>query len=358
MTADENTRFFTLPHPFVLESAKGIERVTVAYRTWGDLDASGSNAVLICHALTGSANADEWWEPLIGAGRALDPDRDFIICSNVLGSCYGTTGPTSLDPATDTPYGSTFPQITVRDMVALQCALLRHLGVRRLRLVIGGSLGGMQVLEWALAAPDLVEAIVPVAISGRHSAWAIALSEAQRQAIYADPVKGLAIARMIAMATYRSYASFETRFARTRNEASYAVESWLRNHGDKLVRRFDANCYLRLTEAMDSHDVARGRGDYHHVLGTILQPALVVSIDSDVLYPPLEQEELAGFMPHAVLRTLSSPHGHDSFLIDAAAVNEMVLEFRRSLRRRMAAWARSALVTPRSTSKNRAQARR
>ncbi len=337
MTAsDENTRFLALPHPLVLESKEVLDRVTAAYRTWGELDSSASNGVLICHALTGSANADEWWEPLIGAGRALDPDRDFIVCSNVLGSCYGTTGPTSIDPATASPYGGAFPKITVRDMVALQCALLRHLGIRRLRLVIGGSLGGMQVLEWALAAPDLVEAIVPIAISGRHSPWAIALSEAQRQAIYLDPVKGLAIARMIAMATYRSYASFESRFGRARNEDSYSVESWLRNHGDKLVHRFDANCYLRLTEAMDSHDVSRGRGDYEDVLGTIRQPALVVSIDSDVLYPPVEQEELASLMPHAVLRTLNSPNGHDSFLTDAAVVSDMVLDFRRSLRSELA----------------------
>ena len=326
--ADTITRVFDLPYPLVLESGGVLHDVKVAYRTWGEPDPSGSNGVLICHALTGNASADEWWGPLIGAGRALDPDRDFIVCSNVLASCYGTTGPASIDPATGAPYGSAFPCITVRDMVTLQRALVRDLGITRLRLVIGGSLGGMQVLEWALAAPDLVEAIAPVATAGRHSAWAIALSEAQREAISIDPVRGLALARMIAMTMYRSHASLELRFGRSRRKESYAIETWLRDHGEKLVKRFDDHSYVRLTEAMDSHDIARGRGQYDAVLRSIEQPALVVSIDSDVLYPPAEQQEFASLMPRAVLQTLRSPHGHDAFLIDADELNEMVLEFR------------------------------
>jgi homoserine O-acetyltransferase len=319
---------FTLPYPLLLESGGVLDGVTVAYRTWGALDASGSNAVLICHALTGSANADEWWEPLIGAGRALDPDRDFIVCSNILGSCYGTTGPASIDPSTGGQWGSSFPRITIRDIVAAQRALVRSLGIRRLRLVVGGSLGGMQVLEWAATSPDLVETIAPIATSGRHAPWAIALSEAQRQAIYADPRNGLATARMIAMATYRSPASFQDRFGRSETDGSFAVERWLRHHGQKLVNRFDPNCYIRLTQAMDSHDLGRGRGEYETVLGSIRQPALIVSIDSDVLYPPAEQEELAAAIPNATLRMLHAPHGHDAFLIEAGVVNELVLEFR------------------------------
>jgi len=341
------TRFFTLPFPLILEPGGVLDQVTVAYRTWGQLDPSGTNGVLICHALTGNADADEWWEPLIGTGRALDPARDFIVCSNILGSCYGSTGPTSLDPATSRPYGATFPQITVRDIVAVQRALIRHLGVHRLRLVIGGSFGGMQVLEWPLAAPDLVESFVPIATSGRHSAWTIAWSEAQRQAIYNDPhwrggayeadappARGLAVARMIAMSTYRSHASYQARFARERDDrGAYSVTSWLHGHGERLVQRFDANTYVRLTEAMDSHDVARGRGTYESVLASIRQPALVVAIDSDVLYPPAEQEELALLLPNATFRTVPSIHGHDGFLLDAAAINDAVLEFRRVAQR-------------------------
>jgi len=312
------TRTFALPFPLLLENGGVLEDVTVAYRTWGRLDADGANGVLVCHALTANADADEWWEPLIGSGRALDPDRDFIVCSNILGSCYGTTGPSTFD-------GDAFPRITVRDIVALQRALIRHLGIRKLRLVIGGSFGGMQVLEWALSAPNIVESIAAIATNGRHSPWTIAWSEAQRQAIALDPIRGLAIARMIAMSTYRSHASYLTRFARTHDGASFAVENWLRRHGDRLVARFDAETYVTLTHAMDSHDVARGRGAYEFVLASIQQPALIVSIDSDLLYPPVEQEELAVLIPNATLRTIHSQHGHDGFLIDAAAINDAVL---------------------------------
>ncbi|HEX7832845.1 MAG TPA: homoserine O-acetyltransferase [Thermoanaerobaculia bacterium] len=315
------TRTFALPFPLILESGGVLDEVTVAYRTWGRLDADRANAVLVCHALPGNADADEWWEPLIGTGRALDPDRDFILASNILGSCYGTTGPSTFD--------GEFPRITVRDIVAVQRALVRHLGVRRLRLVIGGSFGGMQVLEWALAAPDLVEAIAPIATNARHSPWTIAWSEAQRQAIALDPERGLAIARMIAMSTYRSHASYASRFGRTHDGESFAVENWLRRHGDRLVARFDAKTYVTLTHAMDSHDVARGRGTYESVLASIEQPTLIVSIDSDILYPPVEQEELAVLIPNATLRTIHSEHGHDGFLIDAAAINDEVKEWRR-----------------------------
>jgi homoserine O-acetyltransferase/O-succinyltransferase len=324
------TQSYALPFPLILENGGVLESVTVAYRTWGSLDAARRNGVLVCHALTGNADADEWWEPLIGPGRALDPSRDFIVCSNILGSCYGTTGPRSIDPATSQPYGSTFPQVTVRDLVSVQRALIRHLGIRRLRLVIGGSFGGMQVLEWALSAPDLVESIAAIATAGRHSPWTIAWSEAQREAIALDPVRGLAIARMIAMSTYRSHDSYQSRFGRERSaDGTYAIESWLRSHGDRLVSRFHADTYVTLTRAMDTHDVARDRGEYEAVLGSIRQRALIVSIDSDVLYPPSEQEELAMLIPGATLRTVRSPHGHDGFLINAAALNEAVLEFRK-----------------------------
>jgi homoserine O-acetyltransferase len=218
-------------------------------------------------------------------------------------------------------------------MVRLQAALLDALGVRRLRLALGGSLGGMQVLEWALLFPDRVEAIAPIATSGRHSAWCIALSEAQRQAIQVDPVLGLAVARAIAMCTYRSRASFEARFGRRLREPGlYEVESWLHHHGEDLITRFDADTYVTLTRAMDSHDVAHGRGVYEEVLRSIDIPALVVTIDSDVLYPPEEQIELAALLPAARLATLRSPHGHDAFLIDVEALNDLIVEFRATVK--------------------------
>ncbi|MBU7583142.1 MAG: homoserine O-acetyltransferase [Nostoc sp. TH1S01] len=339
------TQYYHLPMPFELEGGGVLTGVQVAYRTWGKLNSAGDNGVLICHALTGSADADEWWEGLLGANKALDSDRDFIICSNILGSCYGTTGATSINPQTGIPYGASFPAITIRDIVRLQAALIQHLGIKSLQLVIGGSLGGMQVLEWALLYPDIVQAIAPIATSGRHSAWCIGLSEAQRQAIYADPnwkggnytkeqppSQGLAVARMMAMSAYRSWQSFTERFGRQYDDVAdqFAIASYLQHHGQKLVQRFDANTYITLTQAMDSHDVAQGR-DYKSVLQSIKQPALVVAIDSDILYPPIEQQELADLIPNAQLSWLQSSYGHDAFLIDTAALNELLINFRQSL---------------------------
>jgi homoserine O-acetyltransferase len=316
--------------------------VTVAYRTWGRLDRSRSNAVLVCHALTGSADLEAWWPELLGPARSLDPGRDFVVCSNVLGSCYGTTGPASLHPDGRRAWGADFPPVTIRDMVRLQAALLDSLGVGRLRLVIGGSLGGMQALEWAVSWPDRVEAAALVATSGRHSAWCIAWSEAQRQAIFADPrwrggryppasppEAGLAAARMMAMVSYRSRASFEARHGRARQgPGAFAVESYLRHQGRKLVERFDARSYVTLTRAMDGHDVSRGRGDYGRVLNRVSAAALVVGVETDVLYPVVEQEELAALLPNARLARLGSADGHDGFLTDAATLDRLVRAFR------------------------------
>lgn len=338
------TQFYHLKTPFPLELGGVLPEVTVAYRCWGQLNEAGDNAIHICHALTGSADADEWWGPLFGEGRAFDRDRDFIVCSNVLGSCYGTTGPTSTNPATGKPYGRDFPAITVRDMVRLQGLLMQGLGVKRVRMAIGGSLGGMQVLEWGRLYPDYVESIVSIAASGRHSPWCIGISEAQRQAIYADPnwrdghydednppAAGLAAARMMAMVSYRAGLSFEKRFGRdVRQDGTFEIASYLQYQGQKLVHRFDANTYVALTEVMDRHDVAAG-GEYGAALRAIVQPTLVVAIDSDVLYPPREQQELVQWLPNAELAWIYSPHGHDAFLINMEELNELVVRFQRRI---------------------------
>jgi homoserine O-acetyltransferase len=335
------TQRLDLPGELALELGGRLPAVRVAYRTWGKLAPDASNAVVVCHALTGSADADLWWTRLFGPGRSLDPERDFVVCSNILGSCYGTTGPAEIDPATGKPWLGTFPAITVRDMVRVQHALLTVLGVKKVRMVIGGSLGGMQVLEWALCYPDLVESVVFVASTARHSAWCIGLSEAQRQAIYADPrwkdgrydpadppASGLAVARMMAMLSYRSQPSFEMRFARRpQTEDLFAIESYLRYQGQQLVDRFDPATYVTLTKAMDTHDVSRGRGDFEEVLRSIRQPTLVVSIDSDVLYWPWEQREVASLVPNGRLAVMDSPHGHDAFLIDVDRLDDMVCDF-------------------------------
>lgn len=341
------TRIATLPDGIRLECGEHLSKVQVAYRTWGRLNDRQDNVVLICHALTGSADADRWWGQMFGQGRAFDPQRDFIVCINLLGSCYGTTGPRSINPLTGRIYGADFPEITLRDMVEVQWALLHQLKVRGIQLAIGGSLGGMLVLEWALMFPQMVRTVVSIAASGRHSAWCIGLSEAQRQAIYADPRwangdydaetpphSGLAAARMMAMCTYRSRGSFENRFSRQRqNDGNhFSIESYLHHQGQKLGDRFEAASYVVLTKAMDSHDVARGRGEYFNVLNGIQQPTLVVSYKSDVLYPTDEQEELSAALPHAELVLSSSPHGHDAFLIDVGDLAEFVGDFRQRFR--------------------------
>jgi len=334
---------------FTLHDGTTLRDVPVAYQTWGTLNAAGDNAVVVCHALTGDTNVADWWGGLLGPGRALDPTEDFIVSLNVPGSPYGSVSPLTPDPTTGQPYGPDFPAVTTRDTVALHRRTLEHLGVRRVACAIGGSMGGMHVLEWAFETTDegqpYVRSIVPIAVGGRHSAWQIGWSETQRQAIYADPnwqegqysddappIRGLAVARMMAIVSYRSRDSFEGRFGRgvmsEQDDEPFAVESYLRHQGNKLVDRFDANCYVRLTEQMDTHDVSRDRGDYRTVLASIEQPALVVGIDSDKLYPLAEQRELAEHLPHATLDVISAPHGHDSFLIELEALNDRVAAWR------------------------------
>lgn len=314
-----------------LESGRTLTDVPVAYDSWGVLNDEGDNAIVICHALTGNTRADIWWGPLIGPGAAFDTDRYFVICLNVLGSPYGSFSPLSTCSETGETYGPDFPALTIRDTVLAHREVLRSLGVSQVVLATGGSMGGMQALEWAFHR-DLVRGIAPIAVGGRHSAWCIGFSEAQRQAIFADarwkggryveqPESGMATARMIAMLSYRTRSSFEARFGRERQpglEDLYSVESYLRYQGTKLVERFDANCYVHLTRQMDTHDVGRDRGDYRQALRSIEQPALVVGVDSDVLYPLEEQEELVTLIPDAELHIIKSSHGHDAFLIEFA----------------------------------------
>lgn len=336
------TRRFTLQDTFRLQSGQALDNVSIAYRTWGNPANAASNAVLVCHALTGSADVDAWWPEIIGEGRAFDPRRDYIICSNILGGCYGTTGPATRQPGTGERYRAAFPRITVRDMVEVQRHLLDHLGVERLALVTGPSLGGMQALEWAAMYPERVEAIVPIGVGGRHSAWCIAMSEAQRSAIYADanwregnytddetPELGLAAARMMAVCSYRSWQSFERRFGReTRDDGEFQMQSYLRHQGRKINERFDANSYVRLTQAMNDYDLSRGRGDYPSAVSQIRQRALVVSISSDTLYPAHEQRVLADWLPNATYEILDSGEGHDGFLTESAELGRRIGEFR------------------------------
>jgi len=339
------TRFFSLPGRLRLDSGASLSGVEVAYRTWGRLSPDRDNAVVVCHALTGSADVDRWWPALLGPGRALDPEVDFVVCANALGSCYGTTGPASRRAGGAVPWGAAFPEVTVRDQVRLQRHLVDHLGVRRVRLVVGGSLGGMQALEWALIDPERVDAVASLSAAARHSAWAIAWSELGRRAIAVDPRfragrypaddpprAGLELARAAAMVSYRSHGSFGERFGRERRgDGVYQVASYLAHQGVRLASRFDANAYLALLDAMDGHDLARDRGGLAEVLGGVRQPVFVLSSTTDLLYPPVEQEELARLLPEGELESLETPFGHDAFLAEGERVNRLLVRFRRRL---------------------------
>lgn len=348
--------------PLQLQLGGQLPQVAVAFETYGQLNARADNAILLCHALTGSAHAagvhdregvPGWWDPLIGPDKPIDTNRFFVISSNVLGGCYGTTGPPSIDPLIGRPYGIDFPRYTIRDMVEVQRRLVQKLGIDRLAAVIGGSMGGMQVLEWAALHPEMVGAIVPIAIGTHHSAWAIGLNEVARSAIMADPAwsgghyptwqqpeTGLGIARAIAMLSYRSFESLETRFGRERRDVpvgrsgsaaglagpmphspqalamKFEVASYLSHHSVKLVERFDANTYIHLTLAMDDYDLGEGRGGVERTLARMDLPALVMGVPSDVLYPEQEQLRLHELLPDSRYVKLVSPHGHDAFLIE------------------------------------------
>ncbi|MEM1055616.1 MAG: homoserine O-acetyltransferase [Bacteroidota bacterium] len=321
------SRSVVLPRPFVTEGGGTLHRPEITYHAWGALNPRGDNAIVVCHALTGDTDAASWWGPLIGPGRLLDTDRYFVVCLSVPGSPYGALSPRATNPATGRAYGSAFPLVTVRDGVRLHRAALESLGVREVALAIGGSLGGMFALEWGRQA-GFVRAIAPVAVGARHEAWAIGWNEAQRQAIAADPDwnggdydpvrpprAGLAAARAIAMLSYRTPAIYAERHGReTAPDGSFDVASYLRYQGEKLVDRFDAAGYVALTRTMDSHDAARGLS-LEDGLSDLTVPAFVLGIDSDVLYPLHEQEALAAALPDAALGVISSPHGHDAFLV-------------------------------------------
>ena len=350
-----------------MESGGSLSSVTVAYETYGSLNANGDNAILVCHALTGSAHAAGyssedpksvgWWDTFIGEGKPLDTSKYFIVCSNFLGSCYGTTGPNSVNPSTGKPYGLLFPQMTVKDMVEVQKALVVYLGIKKIKTVIGGSLGGMQVLEWALMYPDLLESIIPIATSAQHSPWSIALNDIARQAImndpdwrggmyyeYGQPEKGLSLARQVAMISYRSGKEFSQRFKRDRQKTNgsvstyrfepsnlFQVESYLRYQGEKLVKRFDANTYIYISRAMDLHDITIHRGELGSVLGSITLPSLSIGIDTDILYPAEEQQAIAAAMPNAQYKQITSDFGHDAFLIEFEQMGTIVTEFLNTL---------------------------
>ena len=359
---------FPAERPIALDNSKTLQDVTVAYETWGELNKEKSNAILLCHAWTGDSHAagsaeegtptPGWWEGLVGPNCAIDTNKWFVVCTNSLGGCQGTTGPASNHPQDGKPYGSRFPVITVRDMVRAQVRVSDMLGIDVWHSVIGGSMGGMQVLEWAITFPHRLRTAIPIATCLQATAQQIAWGAIGRRAIRLDPKwqggdyydaaigegpwQGLAIARMIAQVTFRSDNVFTDRFGRELADMDadynglglwdkFEVENYLDHHGDKLIRRFDANSYLIIGKAMDLHDVARGRGELRSAVARISAPVLSVGISSDILYPTYQQKQIRDMINDVggscEYVEIESPHGHDAFLINLDQVGKPVAEF-------------------------------
>ncbi len=327
-------------NPFVLENGKTIPGIEIAYHTIGTLNESKSNVVWICHALTANADASDWWKGLVGAGCLIDPEKYFIVGANIIGSCYGSTGPLSIDPKTNKPYYSSFPTVTIRDIVSAHILLRKHLGIHTIQLLMGGSMGGYQVLEWALMEPSIIQKMFLIATSPSESAWGVAVHTAQRMAIEADQTwkdmqpnagaNGLKAARAIGMLTYRNYTTFQEKQTDPDPEKidNFKASSYLYYQGDKLVKRFNAFSYWLLTKAMDSHHLARGRGgDLIEVLKTIQQPTFIIGINSDILCPLDEQQFMADHMPNAELYAIDSTYGHDGFIIETKQITELLIQF-------------------------------
>jgi homoserine O-acetyltransferase len=356
-------RDFAYAHPFTFKSGQLIPGFTLRYETYGTLNVTRDNAILICHALSGDHHCagmhagdrkPGWWNNLIGPGKAVDTRRFFVVCANVLGGCVGSTGPSSPNPETGHPYGVAFPFVTIRDMVRSQKLLLEHLGVASLAAVIGGSMGGMQVLQWGIEYPHFTKRMLAMATTGRESAQAIAFNEVGRQAIMQDPAwnrgdypreggprVGLAIARMMAHITYLSDASMDRKFGRRKKDTAdrtgnsfdvqFEVESYLRHQGQSFINRFDANSYLYITRALDQFDLAAAYGSLEQAFAPVLGETLVLGFTSDWLFPPEQNRAVALALLRAGKRAsyaeLDTDLGHDSFLLESPELYDLVRGF-------------------------------
>ncbi|HII03123.1 TPA: homoserine O-acetyltransferase [Methanosarcinaceae archaeon] len=355
------TRCCRFEGELLLEGGGKLKELTLAYETYGTLNREKSNAILVCHALTGDAHAagwhagdkkPGWWDSIIGPGKALDTEKYFMVCSNVLGGCKGSTGPASINPETGTPYGMNFPVITIGDMVHAQKKLVEHLGISRLFAVVGGSMGGMQVLQWAVSYPDMVEKAVAIATTATSSAQHIAFNEVGRLAIISDPdwkggnypaeappAHGLAIARMIGHITYLSDESMHRKFGRELQDKEeyafdfsrdFAVQSYLHHQGSSFTGRFDANSYLYITKAVDYFDLSRN-GSLIEGFGGVKAAFLVISVSSDWLYPPYQSKAIVSALSAAnvevTYREIESHYGHDAFLLEAGQLNYLLHNF-------------------------------
>jgi homoserine O-acetyltransferase len=347
----QNYSFAHPPDELTLESGEKLGPITLAYETYGKLNVQKSNAILVLHALSGDSHAaglDGWWENLIGQGKGIDTDKYFVICSNVIGGCQGSTGPSSINPKNGKPYGLSFPLVSIGDMVEAQKHLIDHLGIEKLLSVVGGSMGGMQVLQWMVSYPEKIRSAIPIATTIKHTPQQIAFNEVGRQAVMSDPdwkngdyydsappSKGLAVARMIGHITYMSDTSMTEKFGRKTTAdkepfkfgADFEVEGYLRYRGDNFVKRFDANSYLYITKAIDNFNLLNG-----HALGSVFKglraKVLVLAFKSDWLYPSYQSQEIVKACKLAGVEAsyceINSTYGHDSFLLETEQETQLI----------------------------------
>lgn len=336
------------PHPFTLESGQSLPRLDIAYHTYGSLNAAADNVVWVCHALTANSDVADWWPGTVVDGGFLDPEKNFVICANIIGSCYGTTGPMSINPDTGKPYYRSFPAYTMHDIVKAHRILADHLGITKIKALIGSSVGGFQAVEWAVEQPERFDRLVLIATDAYASPWAIAVDETQRMAIEADPTfyddrpdggsAGLAAARAIGLLTYRGPQGYNIsqqdpstdNYWATHNPSATPAHracTYQRYQGRKLVDRFDAYSYCAILQSFDTHHVGRDRGGIAAALARLTMPTLVVGLSTDIIFTPAEMRQLAARIPRSVYREISSPFGHDGFLVEAQQLNSILNPF-------------------------------
>ncbi|MBL4676528.1 MAG: homoserine O-acetyltransferase [Mucilaginibacter sp.] len=334
-----STQTFTYTGTFELESGRKLQGIEIGYNTYGTLNKNRDNVVWVCHALTANSDVFDWWKGLFGPEDHFNPDEHFIICANVLGSPYGTVNPLSTNPATGQPYFLAFPDYTIRDIVKAHQLLANHLGIDKIEILLGGSLGGQQALEWSIIEQDRIKNLILIATNANHSPWGIAFNESQRLAISADRTfqagsidggaKGLKAARSIALLSYRNYKTYGITQQEDSDETpeTYKAVSYQNYQGQKLVNRFNAYSYWYLSKAMDSHNVGRGRGSVDKALGLVKARTLVIGIKSDVLFPIEEQQYLFRHIPKSAFAELDSFYGHDGFLIETEDLTKVITSF-------------------------------
>lgn len=335
-------KIFRYEEPFKLECGETLQGISVAYHTYGSLNDDKSNCIWVCHALTANSDVADWWPHTVEKGKFLDPEKNFVVCANILGSCYGSTGPLDVNPDSGEPWYDTFPKLTIRDMVNAHILLADYLGIHKIRSLIGSSVGGFQAIEWGVKQPWRFESMILIATDAYASPWTVASDETQRMAIKADSTygerrrdaaqAGLAAARAIGMMTYRGASGYnltqqdgtldDKNIFEARRAATYQ-----RHQGDKLVKRFDAYSYMTILNAFDTHDIGRGRGGIKEALKTLSMPVLVVGITTDIIFSPQEMQELATGISDAVYREIESEFGHDGFLVEHELLNSIITSF-------------------------------